>query len=158
MKYFTLEWWREGDDGSASERYSQYVESVKARLQPALIRLHEICTLHDGCLRAIEADMVRREAILDVDGHRYIAEERRYGRREFRLLYGDVLRLGSTATPEHALGGPPGFGDLGYDEIELIADGVFEHRMLFSSGIEIAVQFGRFELQYWDSEWPSRRA
>ena len=46
-----------------------------------------------------------------------------------------------TSDPSVGLGGPHGFGDLGYDEIDVGEDGPFEHRLLFSSGIELAVRF-----------------
>jgi hypothetical protein len=38
-------------------------------------------------------------------------------------------------------------GDLGYDEIEVLGGGMFEHRLLFSSGIELAIEFAAFHLE-----------
>ncbi len=43
-----------------------------------------------------------------------------------------------------------GYGTHGFDEVEILKDGSFEHRMLFSSGIEIAIQFRDFVLDYTD--------
>lgn len=53
----------------------------------------------------------------------------------------------STANPSAGLAGPFGYGDLGYDEVAILASGAFEHRLLFSTGIELAVVFREFELR-----------
>jgi hypothetical protein len=42
------------------------------------------------------------------------------------------------------LPGPAGLGHLGYDEFELLDPGTFEHRLLFSSGVEILIRFRAF--------------
>ncbi|HWX42575.1 MAG TPA: hypothetical protein VN345_15600 [Blastocatellia bacterium] len=55
------------------------------------------------------------------------------------------MRLSSD--PDKGLVGPNGFGDLGYDEIEVLDGGMFEHRLLFSSGIELAIMFEEFRLE-----------
>ena len=43
--------------------------------------------------------------------------------------------------------GPAGFGDLGYCEVSVLPGGAFEHRLLFSTGIELVVVFRSFRLQ-----------
>ena len=43
-----------------------------------------------------------------------------------------------------------GYGTHGFDEVEVLEEGLFEHRMLFSSGIEVAIQFRDFVLDYTD--------
>ncbi len=64
------------------------------------------------------------------------------------MNYGGVRSIQSTADPEKGLPGPHGYGDLGYDEIDLIQPGHYEHRMLFSTGIELLVQFSEFSFTY----------
>jgi len=67
-------------------------------------------------------------------------------RRRFSLVY-------QGATTVESAGGDVGWvsehldnSDLGYHEIELMADGTFEHRMLFASGIELVVRFRELQL------------
>ena len=63
--------------------------------------------------------------------------------------YAGVFTRKST-NPKRGLAGPHGYGDLGYDEIEVLRDGLYEHRILFSSGIELQVRFTGFKLWYKD--------
>jgi hypothetical protein len=55
--------------------------------------------------------------------------------------------LRQTGHPQKGLGGPCGFGDLGYDEQDVRDDGNFEHRLLFSIGIEVQVCFSDFAVE-----------
>jgi hypothetical protein len=66
--------------------------------------------------------------------------------RQIVLTYNGVEAATATGDPNNGLGGPHGFGDLGYDEIELLDGGLIEHRMLFSTGIELHVRFGGLEI------------
>lgn len=52
-----------------------------------------------------------------------------------------------TGDPDKGLPGPNGFGDIGVDEIEVFEDS-FEHRILFSNGIELHIRFKEFSLQH----------
>ena len=45
------------------------------------------------------------------------------------------------------LGGPRGYGDLGYEEVDIV-DGSLVHRMLFSGNIEMEIRFQSFVLRY----------
>jgi hypothetical protein len=45
------------------------------------------------------------------------------------------------ADPQTGLPGPHGYGHLGYCEFEALGGELFEHRMLFSTGIELHVRF-----------------
>jgi hypothetical protein len=64
-----------------------------------------------------------------------------------QLVYEGVSNLYSTATPQKALGGSASYGELGYDEIELLGEQLYEHRLLFSSGIEMQIQFKGIQWQ-----------
>jgi hypothetical protein len=69
------------------------------------------------------------------------------GDERFTLTYREVVRVESPADPMVGLRGPHGYGDFGYDEVEVLSTGVFEHRMIFSSGVELRVVFGGFKAQ-----------
>jgi hypothetical protein len=84
---------------------------------------------------------------LQIDGfNNYAGEEPRH----YRIEYGGVTALESSADPAVGLAGPHGYGDLGYDEFDVVSEGHFEHRMLFSTGIELIVRFKTFGCKKWD--------
>ena len=49
-----------------------------------------------------------------------------------------------------SLPGLGGYGDLGYDEVDLTDAGVCVHRMLFSTGVELVWEFGDLRWHYVD--------
>jgi hypothetical protein len=143
MKYFTMSWWNANqaeDDPSAVNDYARYLESILDSLPPDLYRLAVDVRLHDARLRRLHLAGDTLE--LQIDGVRY----QNCG-GEVRLTYRAIHSFTSTADPEIGLAGPPGYGHLGYHEIEVIEPGVYEHRILFSSGIELQVRFS--ELSVW---------
>jgi hypothetical protein len=71
----------------------------------------------------------------------------RGGRMAHAQRYSGVEHFESEADPKVGLRGPSGYGDLGYYEIDVLPEGRFEHRLLFSTGIELRVIFRGFGLQ-----------
>jgi hypothetical protein len=134
MKFFTMKWWSGEAEHDANEEYQAHWRNL-TRIPPALRRLEEDVGLHDAHLLRMENGL-RGELLLilsRLDGQ---------GRRSpLTLKYLDVASMVITSDPGVGLSGPHGFGDLGYDEIDIGADGLAEHRILFSSGIEISVRF-----------------
>ena len=153
MRYFTLDDWIADQDysssstarppGEAAAAYADYLTSIHAQLPSDLQQMLATICLHDAALRELAVDNVARRVVLVLDaGNLSMTEPRRV-----RLSYEDALGLRCLSDPARALAGPRGFGDLGYDEIELLGAAAFEHRLLFSSGIELAVQFQRFRFE-----------
>ncbi len=66
---------------------------------------------------------------------------------DLELRYTGLTAFESFQTPDQALAGPGGYGDLGYDEIDVLEGGTFEHRMLFSSSIELRFRFASLKLR-----------
>jgi hypothetical protein len=150
MKYFTLKWW-EGKVENAmavNDRYCRYVKSVRKSLPTDLWRLFWNVSLHDARLRQLR--LVSDTLELKLDGERTDKGKYLPGRRRFRLTYRGVSSLTSTASPKRRSSGLYGYGHLGYDEIEVLADHHYEHRILFSSGIELQIRFSDFTLWYED--------
>src|SRR5258708_5202993 len=148
MKYYTLQWWANRVNPekamAVGKRYCRYIESVQASFPPDLKRLHWEVSLHDSHVRRLHFSDCTFELQLDVE--RTDKDKIIPGTRRFRLTYQDVRSFTAVDDPEAALGGPDGYGDLGYDEIEVVQAGVYEHRMLFSSSIELQVRFTGFAL------------
>jgi hypothetical protein len=152
MKFMTIDKWSgtNGDALEALKEYQRYLDSVFATLPLELQRFTSKVSLHDARMRHLRlaAGLLK----LKLDGSGYQEETRSYFDRRFDLTYGGVDSLTSTADPDTGLPGPHGYGDLGYDEIEVLANGRYEHRMLFSTGIELHVQFNEFSFTYEDDK------
>ena len=140
MRYFTMAWWcgtQTGDAGDAFAAYTAHLNTVRDRLPPDLLATQESVSLHDTRLRELRL----------VDGSLSMGLDNYAGDERLTLTYTRVERFESTADPQVGLGGPAGYGDLGYCEVDVLSSGAFEHRMLFSTGIELVVVFHGFRLQ-----------
>jgi hypothetical protein len=106
-----------------------------------IARFLDDISLHDATLRSLDVDVVARRLDMQLNGFKYVPPGVEGCRRSISLSYLRLRGVTTTDDPTRSLPGPDGFGDLGYDEFELMADGSFEHRMIFSSGIEIQIRF-----------------
>ena len=140
MRYYTMAWWS-GDDGGKNDRAAEYpahLATFRDRLPPDLLLTEESVSLHDTRLRELK--------LLPAQGSLSIGLDSYQGDERFTLDYIGVTQFESTADPAVGLGGPGGYGDLGYCEVDALKDGKFEHRLLFSTGIELMVVFTDFRL------------
>ena len=142
MKYFTSEWWGRDEpaDPDPVPVYRAYYESVRGVLPPDLVAAHDAEPLHDATLHFVEVNGAALRVRLTV-----------YTERELRpltLVYSGVSSFRTVVEGSECSGGPNVFGDLGYQEVEVVGDGHFEHRLLFASGIELHIRFGGFQLQH----------
>jgi hypothetical protein len=144
MRFFTMVWWcgvQEGLAENPSADYFAHLTALRDRVPPerlptldALLSL----ALHDARLLRLRVGPAAGELRMLLES--YSGEER------FALAYSGVEQLVSAADPERRLSGSCGYGDIGYDEVDALPAGAFVHRVLFSSGIEMAVVFHGFEL------------
>jgi hypothetical protein len=155
MKFFTIEWWsgETNYDASIFDRYQIFINSFLDRLPADHRRLATELSLHDAHLLNLVAALDRRTVQLHLDGRGFNATNKSYFGRRFTLTYSGVTKIETTANPTKGLPGPHGFGDLGYDEIELLDSGSIEHRMLFSTGIVLSIQHSDFSIALDDYEW-----
>jgi hypothetical protein len=132
-------WWS-GDNGDdPSVAYATHLDAIRDRLPPDLLATQESVLLHDTRLRELRLLVAERSLSVGFDSHS--------GRERFTLTYGGVERFESSADPKVGWNGPAGYGDLGYSEVDVLPAGAFEHRLLFSTGIELVVVFRDFSLQ-----------
>jgi hypothetical protein len=155
MKYYTFKWWADEEDAdhAIAGSYPAYLERIVPELPPDLQRLAKKCCLHDAALTRLELSIPDGKLVLELLGDHYDESLPSSYARRFRLTYLGVSSFTSTADPHRTLGGPGGYGDLGYDELEVTSPGCFEHRMLFSTSIEFAIRFSGFVLDYSDFEY-----
>lgn len=152
MRHFSLSSWDilYSQNKDAIE-YENYLDGVRSLLPSGLVSLttrKSGVSLNDSTIQSIETSIQEQTVVFCLNG-RWI-KETVVGLRTFRLQYKGVTRVTSSVAPDlHGLFGG-GYGNHGFDEVEVLKEGLFEHRMLFSSGIEIAVQFSDFVLDYTD--------
>src|SRR5688572_7244909 len=150
LKYFTLDQWirdqeldkEDGGPDDALQRYKAYLESVADRLPPDYVTMRETICIHDATMSELKMDVSAGLLTIRLNAGDVTMREGRM----VELHYGYVAYFSSNSDPDKGLPGPHGFGDLGYDEIEVLEDGSYEHRLLFSSGIELVVRFRDFKL------------
>lgn len=141
MKYFTIDWWAgyqtddDRDSRDTIDAYRQHVRDIRHRLTPELIALQETISLHD-------ASLVR----LEIRGDVAVMRLRLGNGQAIELRYAGVTHFESMQRPERSLD-IGGYGDLGYDEVDVFEDGSFEHRILFASSIELHFRFATLELR-----------
>ncbi len=153
MKYFTLEWWNGvqelEDDPDPLDIYEEYFQSIKGNLPVSFQKLRDEIFLHDGNVTNLKYFGRNGELYINLNN-----DDRKGNLREITLSYSGVTLFESVANQEKGLPGPLGYGDLGYDEVEILENAI-EHRILFSSGIEFKIQFINMELSYKDHACPS---
>jgi hypothetical protein len=141
LKYFTIDWWsgyqanEDVDPMEAIRAYQVHLRGIRDRLTPELIMLQEEVSLHDATLLSLE-----------VRGGLCILRLTLGDGRGIELRYGGLTSLESVQKPENSLD-IGGYGDLGYDEVDVCEDGSFEHRLLFASSIELRLRFATLDLQ-----------
>lgn len=149
MKYFTQAWWnREVEDTEAVVAdYWRYIGSIRSKLTPELAALLDDVSLHDSKVRRFSVDIPGGTVSLTLHGFvNPWSPEGQTGRRIF-LRYNGVESVESINESEWTSESLDN-SDLGYCEIEWLSDGLWEHRMLFASGIELTIRFQSLELRH----------
>ena len=143
MRFFTMDWWLGVQTGSTVDPSTEYARHV-ASFRPfpdVVAAIDRVPSLHDARVRRVEHLVDAVDIVLDAWGETG-------GWHPLRLSYRGVEAFTIAADPEKALRGPGGFGDLGYSEIDVPSPGLFEHRLLFSSGIELGLRFREFSFSW----------
>lgn len=182
MKYLSVQDWKTWEPWDRIQtnmkRYKDYVQTIRHTLPPDLQRLcdfspgwsEERISLNDSQLFQMSASHAAQTVTLILDGHYSNTEGNRIGLRRFTLNYAGVTTFQINAGSENAYNSRPDsepqteapgvqpstgieFDDHGWDEIELLEDGVTEHRMLFASGTETAIRFRGFMLETVDTPY-----
>ena len=140
MKFFTHQWWLDTQKGVFEDRHTAYADHVgriRRRVPTDLLDLDG--KLHDATVTSIECNSDERWLTFFVDG------DREGELLQMRLTYHGVKGFTMTPNPDLGLLRTYGFGDLGYDEVDIDDTGALVHRLLFATGIEVEVRFNAFE-------------
>ena len=144
LNFFTLAWWHGQVDDEAVDpcvTYREHFNRIEDRLPSAFVEFCKTISLHDSRLRVLRLDIAKQDLRMELTG-----DDGHGGLRQFTLAYLGVAALESNADPNNGLRGPYGYGDWGYDEADAHEGGLCEHRILFSSGIELRIWFRDFSI------------
>jgi hypothetical protein len=153
MKYFTREWWRGDTSGNTAKEYWSYIDAIRPKLTKDLVRLLDDVSLHDSTVHSFLVTPEENVAVLVLDGssdpwHRSKGLDRA---RRFALRYEGVTDVTIVNKDRKSISQLDD-SDLGYDEIELTPNGMFQHRMLFASYTELHMTFKNFRLEFKDKQ------
>jgi hypothetical protein len=137
MKYMTIAWWnslqkRDRQPDTALADYRAYFEKIAAQLPPEFPKFFKSRQLHDAKFRGLAIDVAKKTAQLTL-----LADQ------SLVLIYEGLSDFKINYPPGQGLRAEEEFGDLGYDEVE-VKGTAFEHRLLFSTGIELVFEFTQF--------------
>lgn len=149
IKYFTMKWWLafQGDMPKKEQRrpqkeYDLCYASVKKQLPKQFVDFDKSYSLHDATLLKLrfnaEKQQLKIKVILAIVHEKFI--EGRNG----TLTYSGVTNFSISKPAEHSPASSDNYAFLLADEIEVISPDVFEHKILFSSGVEFDITFTYF--------------
>ena len=141
MQWMTMAWWRGETPQESAAGYWKHFDAIRDRLPKNLRRFHEEVTLHDGKITCFNIDFERKTVEIELLGYEWQPGKLPDSECRWNLIYNNVQFLKTIADPDGGLGGPSGFGDLGYDELDVTIEGVVIHRMVFSTSVEMAIGF-----------------
>jgi hypothetical protein len=143
LRFFTLAWWRgddeSGGDADAPAAYGLHLEAIRHRLPTDLIALEESGDLNDCRLTSFM--LSAGAAVLRLQLETFDADAL------LTLTYSGLTEFNGCTDLLGGVGGSVGLGDLGYGESDVLPDGLIEHRLLFSSGIEWVMTFRDLSLR-----------
>ncbi|MBZ0113007.1 MAG: hypothetical protein K8J08_11130 [Thermoanaerobaculia bacterium] len=150
MRFMSYDWWHSGDvdDVEPIDEYWKHIDAIEKYLPTEVRRLlGKEFTLHDGVVSGLSLDVDSQVAKLSVLGF----DGRLEASLVYEIEYSEVARLElvprQAEEPEIEWPTEGSLGQIGYDEFDLVSEGQLEHRILFTSGAELVVHFGRFSFQ-----------
>jgi hypothetical protein len=159
MKFFTIQTWSEYSEETirTDREYKSYIAAIRNSLPQDAQRLYSgggLFILNDANLLNLSADFQTGKVSMTLkgdfkDGALSDDSMSTWPIVAYRisLNYTGVTSFSTKSDPLVGLAGPFGYGDIGFDELEQIADNCFEHRILFSSGIELQVRFAEMKIE-----------
>ncbi len=152
MKYFSIQYWSDYEQISDLRKsYRAYISSVETRLPTDLKSLTGgggNISLNDANIERFVMSVENASVSIMMNG-KWI-QGAVTGLRVFHLSYIGVTQVVSIVDPDVEGLSESGYGDHGFDELEVLENNLCEHRMLFSSGIELHIRFRDFFLDYKD--------
>ncbi len=150
MKFFTIDLWmalQEGPGGpaldaweEAKDDYEEHLARIHPDLPAGVRAFIDSVSLHDANLRELTVDLPAAGAEMTLHG-----DDGSGGGRLHFVKYTGLVAWRTLGDPAKGLPGPGGYGDFGYEEFDRTDDGHTEHRILFSSGIELNARFRDLE-------------
>ncbi|WP_040508053.1 hypothetical protein [Leptospira wolffii] len=148
MKYFTYDWWFGEDlsNNDPAERYSAHYRLIENKLPKEIRTFVKEVNLHDSRELEIKRNEQDHSISLKLLCYRYDDAFSSDSQFELMINYFDVseFKVLSDIVSNETIEFDVSEDDLGYDEFDMIENNSFEHRLLFSSGMELKITFGGF--------------
>ena len=143
MKFFTHEWRESGSPNAEAvfKSYDSYLCGVRAYVSPSLIELEESHTLHDAEVKFVGCEFIDRTISLLLHGW---DQELKF-KVAYSLQFSGVTQFEQSFPQEEFVESE--LGDLAYWECEWLNPET-EVRMLFVSGAQVRIVFGRFTFEH----------
>ncbi|MGJ4789493.1 hypothetical protein [Leptospira koniambonensis] len=153
MKYFTYDWWFGENvlDYDPSVKYWEYYDSIKNSLPHMVRTFVDEINLHDSRELELERDVKNNSILIKLLTYKYDENFSSDSQFVIHILYSDVSEFAifDNEIESNLIEFDPN-DDLGYDEFEMLGGDITAHRLLFSSGIEIRVNFRGFSYSVGD--------
>jgi len=130
--------------------YQAHLAAIRHWLPVNVLRLDEQVPLHDARVRMVRYTVATNTLIIGLQNWFTPNEV-----KPFYLCYRNVISFDSRADPAKGLPGPHGYGDLGYDELDITPENDLVHRLLFSSGIEVEIICTDVALAWTEPQFPA---
>jgi hypothetical protein len=132
---------------TAMRLYRGYMASIEEDLPPGLREFYRTITVSDATLLRLHVDRETESAELLLEADT-IPPPDEYAKNAIVTLNYKQLLSFESAIGAASAAGLDGYGDLLNDEIELEEDGIIEHRIVTTQGIELIFRFRDFAFSY----------
>ena len=160
MKYYVADF-DDADFVHSEQRYVDYISTIWDSL-PLGLRLlcdrrapfsPEHIYLNDSNIQRIHTNFTKGSVELILLGECLAQDGTQIGSRLLTLKYGAVETLSCNGSYNYVFPFEELYSDHVWDEVEIIEQGLFEHRMLFvgHGSVELSIVFREFSISYVDT-------
>ncbi|MBZ0167315.1 MAG: hypothetical protein K8I00_10965 [Candidatus Omnitrophica bacterium] len=132
------------NDNKLSKEYDAYLNSIMDKIPMKLRNMIELTNRFDSTLLSFELIPNENKATLEIIAEKITSEEK-YTDAHMQFQYFGLVQVRSFCKLNEGHPMPLGFGDLLWEEFELLPNESIEHRLLYSSGINYCIQFTDFD-------------
>ena len=154
MKFFTKELWGNISDDSVYKKwqdnivaYGNYIDTIKPYLSKKAVSFFTKVSLHDSILLSFSAgDSLSK--FMNVTTNFIEIRARKYETGyDYKLRYTKVSKCSFDFPSDKPMNYWPdifSFGEWMYDELSMIRNDFFRHKILLSTGAELSIEFRHF--------------
>jgi len=130
MKFFTPQWWNDTEriDSGPFRAYDKHLDPIREELHQRGCYFDR-ARLHDSSIDTVHVS----DGMAEIIGIKY------HNGKPFSILYHECELMTIDMHHGYDQAGPTGFGQWGYDEMDITGEGLVEHRIITSTGMEVTI-------------------